>query len=249
MLRSFQRTLLVGTGPSGADISRQIGSVCIHPLLVSQQQSSPYYTSEPFAHDLPGLVSLDPSTRSAKFSDGNVESDIDAIMFCTGYSYTFPFLSSFNPKIEEELLYQYIFHPQYPTLAFVEMNEKICPFPFAESQAAVLARVWSRKLHLPNLPEMKGWEEAVIKERGSGRAFYALDPPKDLEYMNEMRDWSYQAKGGGKVPKQWGQKEWWERMEAAEMKKAFNKRGEGRGNVHKYEELGFHFEGGTDKIV
>lgn len=243
----FQRTLLVGVGPSGSDISRQIGSVSKHPVLVAQRETSPYYTPQSFTQELPGLVSLSTSTRSATFSDGHIEQDIDAIMFCTGYAYTFPFLDNLTPNIVDEPLYQYIFRTETPTLAFMEMNEKIVPFPFAECQAALLARIWSGRLSLPNQAEMKRWGEKVIKERGVGRGFYALDPPLDLQYMNEMHDWCAKASkagdgGRGKMPKYWDKKEWWEREMAAEMKKAFNKHGERRHEVQSYEELGFRFQ-------
>ncbi|KAL9596058.1 MAG: hypothetical protein Q9219_006044 [cf. Caloplaca sp. 3 TL-2023] len=247
-----KRTLLVGVGPSGSDISRQIGSLSKHPLLVAQREISPYYTPSTFTKDLPGLVSISPSTRSATFSDGSTEDGIEAIMFCTGYAYTFPFLAHLNPnKIEEEPLYQYIFRPETPTLAFLEMNEKIAPFPFAECQAAVLARVWAGRLELPERGEMERWGQGIVKERGKGRGFYALDPPKDLEYMNEMWEWCRKAgkKDGeqrGKMPKYWAEKEWWERMEAAEMKKAFNRKGEKRYEVCDYGALGFRFEDGLE---
>ncbi|KAL8825427.1 MAG: hypothetical protein Q9170_007794 [Blastenia crenularia] len=242
-LTLFQRTLLVGVGPSGSDISRQIGSVSAHPVLVAQRETSPYYTPQSYTKELPGLISLSSSTRSAKFEDRTVENDIDAIMFCTGYAYTLPLVKDVAKKIEEEALYQYIFRMETPTLAFMEMNEKIAPFPFAECQAAVLARVWSGRLSLPSVEEMEQWGKEIIEKRGVGRGFYALDPPADLEYMNEMYEWCCKAEGKdrGKMPKFWGKKEWWERMMAAEMKKEFNQRGEERGKVEGYKELGFRF--------
>lgn len=211
---------------------------------------SPYHTDEPYTRDYPGLTSLDPSARAATFEDGSIERDIDAIVFCTGYSYTFPFLKSFSPRIEYELLYQYIFYMPDPTLAFVEMPEKIVPFPFAECQAAAVARVWSGRLTFPSKQEMQEWGNAVVKERGIGRGFYALTPPLDLQYMNEIYDWCCKAKDEAKrirkMPKYWGKKEWWEREMAAEMKKAFNARGKERKGVRRYEELGFQFEEAVD---
>ena len=50
----------------------------------------------------------------------------------------------------------------------------------------------------------------------------------------------------GKVPKRWDEKACWERMMAAEMKKAFQARGKERGKVLRYEELGFRFDGTGD---
>ena len=129
------------------------------------------------------------------------------------------------------------------------MPEKIVPFPLAECQAAIIARVWSGRLDLPSLDKRQDWRENVIRERGDGRGLYALTPPQDLEYMKEMYDWCHEAKKtttcdklmGGKVPKEWDARACWLRMMAAEMKKAFNARGEERSHVLHYEELGFHF--------
>lgn len=197
-----------------------------------------------------------PDERAAKFEDGNIERNVDAIVLCTGYAYSFPFLAPTDPSIKDEgiralPLYQYLFHMQHPTLAFIEMPEMIVPFPLAECQAAVIARVWSCRLALPSLHEMQDWRESVVRERGAGRGFYALTPPLDLEYMKEMYDWSRKAKEAatcenvarGKIPKWWDARACWVRMTAAEMKKAYNARGEERSNVLNYEDLGFRFDG------
>lgn len=144
---------------------------------------------------------------------------------------------------------------QYPTLAFIEIPEMIVPFPLAECQAAVIARVWSGRFVLPSQAQMENWREDVISERGNGRKFHALMPPLDLKYMQEMYSWSDSADGNisatghggkGKMPKHWDKGACWLRMNAAEMKKAFNARGDDRVDVCHYESLGFHFNG-TDQ--
>lgn len=90
---------------------------------------------------------------------------------------------------------------------------------------------------------MRAWREGVVRERGGGRGFHALEPPRDLDYMKEMYEWCCEAKGGrGKMPRRWDERGCWVRMMAAEMKKAFCARGEGRGGVMDYEELGFRFD-------
>lgn len=202
------------------------------------------------------LVEVIPDERAAKFEDGSIERNIDAIMLCTGYAYSFPFLASIDPSIKDEgvralPLYKYVFHTQHPTLAFIETPEMIVPFPLAECQASIIARVWSNRLTLPSLHEMQAWREEVVRERGAGRGFHALKPPLDLDYMKEMYEWSRNAKematcdiaSKGKIPKWWDARACWERMMAAEMKKSFNARGKERNNVLTYEELGFQFDG------
>lgn len=92
--------------------------------------------------------------RAAKFEDGSIERNLDAIILCIGYAYSFPFQAPIAPSIKDEGIralppYLYIFHMQNPILAFVEAPERIIPFPLAQRQATVKARVWSNKLHLP----------------------------------------------------------------------------------------------------
>ena len=186
-----------------------------------------------------------PDGRAAKFEDGRIERSIDAIILCTGYAYSFPFLASLHPAIINDgigalPLYQYLFHTQHPTLAFVETPEMIVPFPLAECQAAVLARVWSGRLELPGSHQMQEWADGIVRERGAGRSFHALKPPLDLEYMKEMYDWCHKTNqtasckeiAGGKMPKMWDAQACWLRMTAADMKKAFNAKGEERSNVY-----------------
>ncbi|KAL8819715.1 MAG: hypothetical protein Q9223_001903 [Gallowayella weberi] len=254
-----KRILLVGGGPSGADIGSQIAAKCEHPVLVAQTSKSPYHTDQSCMREYPGLVEVMPEQRSARFADGNIEKDIDHIVLCTGYAYQFPFLTSLHPDIKDKgiqalPLYRHIFHTHYPTLAFIEIPEMIVPFPLAECQAAVVARVWSGRLDLPNKSQRDEWRAGVIHERGNGRSFHALTPPLDLEYMKAMYEWSNQAEGrgvcdhdgSGKMPRRWDEKSCWLRMAAAEIKKAFNGRGEQRCEVKSYEELGFQYNDGTN---
>ena len=221
---------------------------------MAQIEKSPYQTDEPDTRDYPTLVELIPDERAARFEDGSIERHIDAVILCTGYAYSFPFLAPTLPTIKDKgiralPLYQYIFHMQHPTLAFVETPEMIVPFPLAECQAAVIARVWSGRLNLPSLHDMEGWRESVVRKRGDGRGFHSLAPPLDLEYMKAMYDWSLKAKetatcensGRGKLPKYWDAKSCWLRMMTPEIKKAFGARGEDRSKVLSYEELGFDF--------
>ena len=244
---SFQRVLLVGAGSSAADIGHQIARVCRHPLLASRSKKSSYHPDEPNERELPILVKLIPEERAAVFKDGSVERDIDCVFLCTGYAYDFSFLTPVDPALDRALVtpYQYIFHVQHPTLAFVETPEMIVPFALAECQAAVIARVWSGRLALPDQQEMVDWVDRTIKEKGAGRDFHALKPPSDLSYMQEMYDWSHQAENNkkGKMPRYWDAYGCWLRMEAAEMKKTFNSRGDDRHQVLGYEELGYRFDG------
>ena len=142
--------------------------------------------------------------------------------------------------------FQYIFDVEHPTLTFIETLEGIVPFPMAEAQASVIARVWAGRLPLPSTQDMQSWVQSIIDKRGPGRAFHHVSPPLDLAYMREMYHWSQQAENESKIgqkPRDWTDYYCWLRMEAAEIKKAFVKRGEGRHQVLTYDELGFEYDG------
>lgn len=90
---------------------------------------------------------------------------------------------------------------------------------------------------------MDEWEEARVAQKGNGRKFHELLTPEDLEYHNAMVEWAEQAKPevSGKLPRKWGEKDYWARERLHSIKKAFAERGEGRKEVRRMEDLGFDY--------
>ncbi|KAK3046842.1 hypothetical protein LTS18_013273, partial [Coniosporium uncinatum] len=160
-----QKVIVVGNFASGLDISGQIATVSATPLLLSQKGESKMGggASNSTIETVPVITELIPSTRSVRFSNGRIEHDVDSIVFCTGYLYTAPFLT--NPSITPPLvhregtrmqnIYQHLFYTPHPTLAMMTLPQKIIPFPVAEAQASVLARVYAGRLPLPPPSEMQ----------------------------------------------------------------------------------------------
>jgi len=245
-----QKVIIVGNSASGIDIGSQIATVCSLPLLQSQKSESYLKVGEssPSIVEKPEIVEYIISDRSVRFADGTVESDIDAIVYCTGYFYSFPFLDELDPPVittgeRVENTYQHIFYRPNPTLAFLALNQKVIPFPWAEAQAAVIARIFSGRLALPDEEEMKSWEENLVEEMGTGTAFHILKFPKDAAAINMMHDWAMSADGeGGKEPVLWGEEQWWVRERFPNIKKAFAELGEGRHQARTLEDVGFKFE-------
>ena len=246
-----KKVLIIGNAASGTDIATQIATVSQHPLLISSRSESALFPfSASYKKDVPEILEFLPPSqrrRAVKFKDGRIEENIDAILFATGYYYSFPFLSSLEPPATTtgervEHLYQHIFYIPNPTLAFIGLPSKIIPFRTFEGQAAVIARVWSNRLSLPSVAEMQKWEKSVIKERGRGKGFHVLPFPRDFEYHNEAREGGDGKEGRGKVPPKWDEKETWTRERFPAIKKAFAERGKGRHEVRTVEELGFDYE-------
>ena len=254
-----KKVVVVGSSASAIDIGAQISEVSKGNLLFSQRTES---FLQPAPSDdktyLPEIVKfLSPANhdRAIRFADGRIEDEIDAIVFCTGYFYSFPFLSSLDPPVITDgrraiNTYQHLFYIYNPTLVFPVLTQRIIPFPFAESQAAVFARVWSGRLTVPSQAEMKAWEDALVAERGDGKFFHFLPYPQDADNINLLYDWAAGAEtrpglannGNGKLPLRWGEKERWLRSHFPDIRKAFVSKGEARSRFRSVAELGFDFE-------
>lgn len=245
------KTIVVGNGASGIDIAMQIMTNCKLPLIQSQKSES-FLLSDPSPkkQERPEIIEFIIQDRAVRFADGTVEKDIDSVLFCTGYFYSFPFLNSLQPPLvtdgtHVENLYQHFIYRPHPTLAFPVLQQRVIPFPMSEAQSAVIARLWNNRVSLPSEEDMRAWEDNLLKEtNGGGRDFHLLKFPKDANYINAMYDWSMSASDAekGKTPPRWGEKEYWMREQFPSIKKAFQDRGEGRHQVRTLEELGFDFE-------
>ena len=196
-----RKVVVVGNSASGVDIAAQIVTTCQKPLLQSQKSIS-QFTSGSTADitQKPEIIEYIPDNQTLRFADGTVEKDVDAVVYCTGYFYSYPFLHSLEPPITTtgehvENTFQHIFYRPHPTLAFAVLNQKVIPFPIAEAQAAVVARVWSGRLDLPGEAEMLEWERKTLKETGGGRNFHLLKFPKDADYVNMLHDWAMSSRG------------------------------------------------------
>jgi cation diffusion facilitator CzcD-associated flavoprotein CzcO len=252
-----KKVIVVGNSASGADISNQIASHCTLPLLWSSKSTNLFVSAtptDPRRRELPPIKQFNLATRGVEFEDGTIEDTIDAIVFATGYFYSLPFLSNITPALVTDgsrvnNTYKHLFYAPRPTLSFLALPQRVIPFPTAEAQAAVLARVYSGRLSLPPVSEMQQWEKEREKE-APGRAFHLLPFPKDGENINELSKWALSAprreglenEGKGMVPPVWGEWEFWCRENFPKIRQAFGKLGEKRFTTRTLEEVGFSFE-------
>ncbi|KAL4977061.1 hypothetical protein BDW66DRAFT_166005 [Aspergillus desertorum] len=253
-----KKVIVVGSSASGLDIGNQINEVCKGKVLASQRTGlyiSPSIATEKAYY--PEIVEfLPPAThkRAVRFADGKIEESIDAIVFCTGFFYSFPFLTSLSPPIvthgrRVENTYQHLFYIHDPTIVFPLLPQRIVPFPLSENQAAVFSRIWSGRLKLPSTAEMEAWEISAVTKKGDGPAFHLMPYPQDADYLNMLHDWASRAEtraglindGNGKQCNRWGEREMWMREMVPEMRKAFFGKGEERRSIKSLEELGYDF--------
>ncbi|OAA41169.1 Flavin monooxygenase-like protein [Beauveria brongniartii RCEF 3172] len=257
-----KKVLVVGNSASGIDISRQIATVARLPVLISEKDTPGYDDDLPPAPTTTwsrhvGQVAsfLLPATRSVRFTSGHVENNIDFVVFCTGYHYSFPFLPSLDPAVlapdgtYADHLWEHMLYAPDPTLAFLAVPKRVVPFPLAEAQAAVIARLWAGRLHVPPEEEREAWVRRRRGESAPAGARHTLGYPQDAEYINRLHALSKEARpacglerdGAGKEPPFWDDETSWVRSQIFPIKLASRELGERRKECKTLADLGFDF--------
>ncbi|EED17017.1 dimethylaniline monooxygenase, putative [Talaromyces stipitatus ATCC 10500] len=244
-----KKVIVVGFSASGLDISMQIAQSCRHPVLVSEKTPSLLDPSEtgPNLRMMPTIEEFLVDKRAVRFSNGHVETDVDSVIFCTGYLYSFPFLESLRQSLTPDgsyvrHLYQHLFFIDDPTLAFVALPKRIVPFPVSESQSAYIARVWANRAKLPANPVMREWEASLVASCPEPSSLHDMKYPKDADYINKLHEiCKATANGVNLIPPRWDEEACYYREHMAQIKSISRKLGHSRRLVKSLSELGFEY--------
>lgn len=146
-----------------------------------------------------------------EFVDGQIITDIDHIIICTGYMFNFHFLEDLHSdeatkakfgdtvpsddrvlvKSGEQVynLHKDIFYIPNPTLSFVGVPFHIATFSFFEFQALAVARAYGKRARLPDANSMRAEWNEKLKQKGHGREFHALGAELEQEYIQDILAW------------------------------------------------------------
>ncbi|KAI3437777.1 hypothetical protein D9Q98_000224 [Chlorella vulgaris] len=97
---------------------------------------------------------------SVSLVDGSHITGVDVVLFCTGFSYSFPFLEGTGlVSVQDNRvgpLYQHVFPPSVaPTLSFVGLTWKVVPLPQFRLQSRWIAQVLAGAVELPSRQDME----------------------------------------------------------------------------------------------
>ncbi|KAG9255911.1 uncharacterized protein F5Z01DRAFT_524154 [Emericellopsis atlantica] len=246
-----KKVIVVGNSASGIDLSVQLSATAQLPVFISEKEKATpgavVQESKPWARHVPEIA--------VRFANGHIETDMDAVLFCTGYHYSFPFARDVRPPVVVDVshaahLWEHMLYTADPTVAFLAVPQRIVPFPVAEAQSALIARIWAGRLAPPSAAEMTTWLEEQVASKGAGKALHNLMFPKDVEYINRLHDRSVTAgrvdggdnDGQGKLPPYWGGEKRWTRERFPAIKLASRALGKERHKVRSLSELGFDYE-------
>lgn len=256
-----QKVIVVGNSASAIDISNQVSEHAKLPVIISIKDDEfalNSETSNSWSTRRPQIKEFLPASRGVRFSNGQMEDEIDAVIFCTGYHYIFPFLKQQDSPVfvpsggYADNLWHHMLYTKDPTLAFLCIPQQIAPFPFGEGQAAVIARLWSGRLTTPSIAEMDQWVADLRTAKGDSKARHLLGTPGNIAYAHMFYEMCQKAtprpelglenNGIGKLPIHWNEKQVWIRLMTLNIKLAMRALGEKRREITTLEQLGFDFE-------
>ncbi|GAB1213690.1 hypothetical protein ATERTT37_002840 [Aspergillus terreus] len=189
-----QKVITVGASVSAADTAVSLIGAAQDPIIaVVRGKYNVYFGDEAFKHPQiqrrPPIarVSCEDGARTVHFEDGTSVSDVDHIIFGTGFTWTLPFLPDIpirNNRVPD--LYLHVFYQRDPSLVFLGAVGAGLTFKLFEWQAVAAARVLAGKAQLPPLTEQQKWEADRIAVKGDGPGFLMVNPDFE-EYFEKLR--------------------------------------------------------------
>ena len=217
-----QNIVLVGAGVSSCDIAREAAPYAKHV----------YQSSRGGPFDLPASVLPTGATRvgaiksfelddpigaqqsasapiagRVRLENGETLSEIHAVILCTGYITSYPFLSQLHSddlpvdQADERVLvtaegnmvhnlHKDIFYIQDASLIFIGAPYHIATFSLFDFQAQVAARVLSGKAEVPSQQIMRREYNERVRAKGLGRDFHSLRQLGAEEaYVEDLVNW------------------------------------------------------------
>ncbi|XP_053685201.1 senecionine N-oxygenase-like [Sabethes cyaneus] len=158
--------LVIGAGPSGMDLALEISKTAWLVIMS-------HHTKEPFKTVFPNNLKQKPdvkelTSRGALFVDGT-HSDCTVILYCTGYRYSFPFLSlSSGITVDDNCvqpLYKHCININHPTMAFIGLPYYVCAAQMFDLQARFCLRYYTGEEKLPTKDEMLADMQQQMEQR------------------------------------------------------------------------------------
>ncbi|OWF48026.1 flavin-containing monooxygenase FMO GS-OX5-like [Mizuhopecten yessoensis] len=189
----FEGKLVVclGAGASGISISVDVSTTAKQVYMCHRKPSLPTCLPDN-VEQKPGVKNV--TEHTVVFENGE-EVTVDALLFCTGYRFSFPFLSpechltTENERIVP--LYKHLIHTEYPSLSLIGITKIICPFLNFHHQVLFVIATLDGTI---TLPSRKNMDEDTAKDfsnrlKGGMPERYAHTMgPLQWRYYDEIAD-------------------------------------------------------------
>ncbi|XP_068148263.1 senecionine N-oxygenase [Drosophila tropicalis] len=161
-----ENVLVIGAGPSGMDIANHIRKAAKHVYLSHHLVATP---NTAFMGNVTQKPDVERFTRNgAVFTDGSTET-FDHVMYCTGYQYTFPCLSTdVGIQVIDNFvqpLWKHCININNPTMAFIGLPFNVIPATVFDMQVRFSLKFYTGKVEFPSKEEMLANLEKETGER------------------------------------------------------------------------------------
>ncbi|KAJ5930296.1 hypothetical protein N7466_005789 [Penicillium verhagenii] len=187
-----KKVITVGASVSAADTAVSLIDSAQTPIhAVVRGRYNIFFGDEAFKHPKiqrrAPISRITTEDRTVHFEDGTSVSDVDHIIFGTGFTWTLPFLPQVSTRSNRVPdLYQHVFYRHDPSLVFIGAVGAGLTFKVFEWQAVAAARILAGRGALPSLVEQESWETDRIAQKGDGPAFTVVNPDFSA-YFEELR--------------------------------------------------------------
>lgn len=155
-----QTVLVLGAGPSGVDISMEVASVAKKVYLCHNLPTTFKDLDDIMVQVRASIERIDESC--IYLTDGTVLTDVDSIIFATGYKFDLAFLDlkSCNISVDEANsricgLYKHLICIGQPSLCIFAVPFQLLPFPLYHQQACFYLAIQKGKYSLPSKEQMR----------------------------------------------------------------------------------------------
>lgn len=196
-----RNTVVIGSSYSAEDIALQMYKYGARSVTIGYRSSPMGFNWPEGIKEVPLPMTL--QGKSAQFADGTDQDDLDAIILCTGYLHSFPFLEdSLRLKTHNCLypdgLYKGIFWQDNPKLMYLGMQDQYYTFTMFDAQAWYARDVILGNIALPEasvrLEDMTTWK---TREEALSNPFedidFQTDYIKDLCAATDYEDFDLDA--------------------------------------------------------
>ncbi|CAL7946422.1 unnamed protein product [Xylocopa violacea] len=182
--------VVVGAGPSGMDLALDISKTAKRVYLSHHLKESIGTIFPENVVQKPDIKEL--TEHTVLFQDGTNE-PVDVVFYCTGYKYSFPFLSEkCGVRVDSNMvtpLWKHLISIENPTLALVGLPFYVCAFNMFDLQVRFVLQYWSGKKDFPSKADMLQEEADELRRRQEEglqkRHFHMMGYNQD-RYYNDL---------------------------------------------------------------
>uniref|UniRef100_A0A1A9WQY9 Flavin-containing monooxygenase n=1 Tax=Glossina brevipalpis TaxID=37001 RepID=A0A1A9WQY9_9MUSC len=185
-----QKVLIIGAGPSGIDLTNHISKVANYVCLshhLSKKPNTDFMKNVIQKPDVRHFTEL-----GAVFEDNSSE-EFDVVVYCTGYQYSFPFLSSecgiFVRNNHVQPLYKHCININYPSMSIIGLPYAVIPSQVFDLQVRFSLKFFKNELKLPSRKDMLTELRKDMEERrkdGTGERDAHRMGSKQFSYYKDL---------------------------------------------------------------